>query len=94
MGILERKGILKSFLRTEDTLTFFNRLGSDAAYGDFLYSNLYRNVQAFCNARWNAWRAALMREYFTNPRALLSAYFAIIGLILTILQTTISLQHM
>ncbi|XP_059428273.1 UPF0481 protein At3g47200-like isoform X2 [Corylus avellana] len=94
VDILKRKGILKSFLRTEDTLTFINRLGSDAAYGDFLYSNLCPNVQAFCNVRWNLSKAALKRDYFTNTQALVSTYFAIIGLILTILQTTISIRQM
>jgi hypothetical protein len=94
MNVLKRNGILKSFLSDEDTLTFFNGLGSDAAasaYGDFLYSKLYCDVQKYCRTDWHTWYYSLVRRYFDTPWALFNLYFALISLFFTISQTYISI---
>jgi hypothetical protein len=72
VDFLKDKGILSLYLGTEDVASIFNRLYSDSSVGAFLYSDLYREVNAFCRRPCNRWRAMLKRDYFGNPWAIIS----------------------
>jgi len=86
VDFLKDKGILSLYLGTEDVASIFNRLYSDASVGAFLYSDLYREVNAFCRRPCNRWRATLKRDYFGNPWAIISLVAAFLILIFTFLQ--------
>jgi hypothetical protein len=87
---LKDKGILNLYLGTEDVASIFKRLYSDASVGAFLYSDLYREVNAYCRRPCNRWRATLKRDYFGNPWAIISLMAAFLILVFTFSQTLYS----
>jgi hypothetical protein len=87
VDFLKNQGILKIYLSAEDVASIFKRLYRDASVGAFLYSDLYREVNAYCKRPWNRWRALLKRDYFGNPWTILSLNAAILILIFTLLET-------
>jgi len=90
VDFLKDKGILSLYLDSEDVPSIFNRLYSDASVGAFLYSDLYREVNAYCRLRRNRWRATLKRDYFGNPWAIISLMAAFLILVFTFSQTLYS----
>jgi hypothetical protein len=87
---LKDKGILNLYLGTEDVASIFKSLYSDASVGAFLYSDLYREVNAYCRRPCNRWRATLKRDYFGNPWAIISLMAAFLILVFTFSQTLYS----
>jgi hypothetical protein len=87
VDFLKDKGILGLYMGTEDVPSIFNRLYCDASIGAFLYSDLYREVDAFCRRRCKRWRAMLKRDYFGNPWAIISLMAAFLILVFTCSQT-------
>ncbi|XP_062175663.1 UPF0481 protein At3g47200-like [Alnus glutinosa] len=87
---LKDKGILNLYLGTEDVASIFKRLYSDASVGAFFYSELYREVNAYCRRPCNRWRATLKRDYFGNPWAIISLMAAFLILFFTFSQTLYS----
>jgi hypothetical protein len=83
---LKDKGILNLYLGTEDVASIFKKLYSDASVGAFLYSDLYREVNAYCRRPCNRWRATLKRDYFGNPWAIISLMAAFLILVFTFSQ--------
>jgi len=90
VDFLKDKGILSLYLGTEDVASIFNRLYCDASVGAFLYSDLYREVDAYCRRRCNRWRATLKRDYFGNPWSIISLMAAFLILVFTFSQTLYS----
>jgi hypothetical protein len=87
VDFLKDKEILNLYLGTEDVASIFKRLYSDASVGAFFYSELYREVNAYCRRPCNRWRAMLKRDYFGNPWAVLSLMAAFLILVFTFSQT-------
>jgi hypothetical protein len=46
-NFLKRQGILKIYFSGKEVASIFNRLYMDAKVGGFLYSKLYREVNAY-----------------------------------------------
>ncbi|XP_062175755.1 UPF0481 protein At3g47200-like [Alnus glutinosa] len=90
VDFLKEKGILRLYLGIEDVASIFKRLYSDASVGAFLYSDLYREVNAYCRRPCNRWRATLKRDYFGNPWAIISLMAAFLILVFTFSQTLYS----
>jgi len=90
VDFLKDKGILSLYLGTEDVASIFNRPYCDASVGAFLYSDLYREVNAHYRRRCNRWRATLKRDYFGNPWSIISLMAAFLILIFTFSQTLYS----
>ncbi|OAY81036.1 UPF0481 protein [Ananas comosus] len=90
VAVLHQRGILENNLASDEELAvFFNQL-SDLAYVDYddhYLAELFRDVRDYCGYPWPKWRAKLVRDYFSNPWAILSLFAAAVLLILTILQT-------
>nr|CAD1841009.1 unnamed protein product [Ananas comosus var. bracteatus] len=90
VAVLHQRGILENNLASDEELAvFFNQL-SDLAYIDYddhYLAQLFRDVREYCGYPWPKWRAKLVRDYFSNPWAILSLFAAAVLLILTILQT-------
>jgi hypothetical protein len=91
VDFLKDRGILRLYLGTEDVSSIFNRLYCDASVGAFLYSDLYREVNAYCRRPCNRWRATLKRDYFGNPWAIISVMAAFLILVFTFSQTLYSI---
>jgi hypothetical protein len=90
VDFLKDKGILSLYLGIEDVASIFNRLYSDASVGAFLYSDLYREVNAYCRRPCNLWRAMFKRDYFGNPWSIISLMAAFLILVFTFSQTLYS----
>ncbi|GLT72446.1 hypothetical protein SLA2020_443800 [Shorea laevis] len=90
VDFLKDKGILGLYLSAEDAASIFKRLYRDASVGAFLYSDLYREVNAYCRQPCNRWRAMLKRDYFSNPWAITSLMVAFLILVFTFSQTLYS----
>jgi hypothetical protein len=90
VAFLKDKGILCLYLGIEDVASIYNWLYSDASVGSFLYSDLYREVNAYCRRPCNRWRATLRRDYFGNPWSIISLMAAFLILVFTFSQTLYS----
>jgi hypothetical protein len=91
VDFLKHQRILKVYLSTEEVASIFNKLYSDANVGSFLYSDLYREVNAYFRRPWNRWRAALKHDYFNSPWTSLSVIATIVIIVFTFLPTLYSI---
>ncbi|KAK7813894.1 upf0481 protein [Quercus suber] len=85
--ILGKKKILDNWLNPEDAAQFFNKLYHNAYVYEYYYGSLSSKLSRYCEQSWPKWRAALVRNYFNTPWAILSTIAAAILLILSFLQT-------
>ncbi|XXG44913.1 hypothetical protein AAC387_Pa02g0142 [Persea americana] len=88
--LLSQSGIIEHVLGSdEEVALLFNKLCRGITW-DFKNSYLAKvseEVIKHTQKRWPKWRAKLVRDYFSNPWAILSLIAAVVILILTILQT-------
>ena len=91
VDFLKHQRILKVYLNNEDVTSIFNRLYCDADVGSFLYSDLYREVNAHFRRPWNRWRATLRHDYFNNPWTSLSVVATVVIIVFTFLPTIYSI---
>ncbi|KAH7661456.1 hypothetical protein IHE45_15G065400 [Dioscorea alata] len=91
--LLHLKGIISNRLSTDETAEeLFNKLCYQIHYAldrNYLHE-LFANVNKFHKSRWNQWRAKLMRDYFSNPWAIISMIAAAVLLLLTLEQSFFS----
>nr|CAD1823425.1 unnamed protein product [Ananas comosus var. bracteatus] len=90
VAILHRRGFLENKLASDKELAvFFNQLSECATmdHEKHYLAGLFRDVRKYCDSRWPKWRAKLVRDYFSNPWAILSLIAAVVVLIFTFLQT-------
>ncbi|KAF8037698.1 hypothetical protein BT93_B0525 [Corymbia citriodora subsp. variegata] len=90
--VLRRARIIKNYLGDDEAVAqMFNKIGDYiTAYGSY-YSEIFKNVNEYCDKPWNIRMAKLRREYFHSPWAFLSVLAAIVLLLLTIAQTVFSI---
>uniref|UniRef100_A0A0A8Z2Z2 Uncharacterized protein n=1 Tax=Arundo donax TaxID=35708 RepID=A0A0A8Z2Z2_ARUDO len=89
MRILHLRGILVNMMNGEqDASRFFNRICSQV---HFLSENylveLMGNVSKYKDSRRHKWRAALVRNYFSNPWVAISVVAAVLLLGMAVVQT-------
>jgi hypothetical protein len=91
MRLLHREGVLVSHMNGDrDVATgFFSRACAQAriSSGESYLSFVMGDVVRYQSARWPRWRAALVRNYLSNPWVVTSLAAAIFLLIMTVLQT-------
>ncbi|XP_022963073.1 UPF0481 protein At3g47200-like [Cucurbita moschata] len=83
-------GIIEHWLGSdEEVAELFNRLCQEVVYdiNDSYLSQVSEDVNHYYNHRWNAWRASLKHNYFSNPWAIISLIAAVVLLLLTFAQT-------
>lgn len=85
--VLKQEGILDISASKEDIASFLDRLYNDTGFQDFLYADVYSEVNGFCKHRWNRWKVILKRDYFTNPWTAMSVIAAVLLLGFSFLQT-------
>ncbi|XP_008800520.2 UPF0481 protein At3g47200-like [Phoenix dactylifera] len=93
VALLRQEGIICCrHVNDKDIALLFNELCKDIIFvaSQNYFDLLCMEVNDYCNSRWNRWRARLMRDYFSNPWAILSVIAAAVLLVLTILQTVFS----
>ncbi|KAL9239868.1 hypothetical protein vseg_014147 [Gypsophila vaccaria] len=88
--ILVQCGIIRNWIGSEETVArLFN--GSLTKHipvpVNFYYLGVCEDINAFANTRWNQWKAILKRDYFSHPWATISVIYALMLLILSLLQT-------
>ncbi|RWR84254.1 UPF0481-like protein [Cinnamomum micranthum f. kanehirae] len=85
VALLRKNGILEhAFGSDEELAGIINQLTS----GTFHYlpwelKNVYEKADIHCKAKWNRWRATLLRDYFGNPWAAM----ATLAVFLTFIET-------
>ncbi|KAJ1266082.1 hypothetical protein BS78_08G123700 [Paspalum vaginatum] len=90
--ILHRSGVLVNHMngeRDDTALGFFSGLCAEAhtsADRNYL-AGVMEEVARYQRGRWPQWRAALVRDYFTNPWVTTAVVAGAIGLALTVVQT-------
>ena len=83
-------GIIEHWLGSDaEVADLFNRLCQEVVYdvNDSYLSRLSEEVNRYYNHRWNAWRASLRHNYFSNPWAIISFVAAVVLLLLTFAQS-------
>ncbi|XP_062232799.1 UPF0481 protein At3g47200-like [Phragmites australis] len=92
MRLLQLSGVLVNQMngaRNRDAAGFFGRLCHEAhlaADRNYL-AGVITGVNKYQRARWPRWRAALVRNYFSNPWVVTSLAAAVLLLVLTMLQS-------
>ncbi|XXG44900.1 hypothetical protein AAC387_Pa02g0132 [Persea americana] len=88
--ILKQSGIIEHVSGSdEEVALLFNKFSRGITWdfkGSYL-AKVFEDVNQHTQKRWPKWRANLVRDYFSNPWAILSLIAAIVILILTFLQT-------
>ncbi|KAM5571132.1 UPF0481 protein [Rosa sericea] len=87
------KRIINNWLNAEDASQLFSKLYSDTFVVNFCYGGLCAAVNKYYKVRWNQWLARLKRDYLSNPWKITSLVAAFILLVLTLLQTTYTIQQ-
>ncbi|KAJ0982489.1 hypothetical protein J5N97_010744 [Dioscorea zingiberensis] len=93
VSLLHLNGVLSNRLSTDEAAAdLFNKLCYQIHYAsDRNYlRELFVNVNEYHHSSWNKWRAGLMRDYFSNPWAIISLIAAVVLLLLTIEQSFFS----
>ncbi|XP_039139708.1 UPF0481 protein At3g47200-like [Dioscorea cayenensis subsp. rotundata] len=89
--LLHLKGILSNRLSTDEAAAeLFNKLSYQIYYvlqGEYLHE-FCDAVNSFHKKKRNRWRAKLMRDYFSNPWAIISLITAVVFLLLTLEQSS------
>jgi hypothetical protein len=83
-------GIIEHWLGSDaEVADLFNHLCQEVVFdrSTSYLSSLSSNVNGYYYKKWNAWRASLKHNYFSNPWAFISLVAAFILLLLTFLQT-------
>ncbi|MCL7038528.1 hypothetical protein MKW94_016092 [Papaver nudicaule] len=86
--VLRKKGIITSYLGCdEDVSDIFNKLCVEISNDSNYYSRHTIAINKYYKMRRHIWKAALKREYFSNPWTIVSVLAAILLIALTIVST-------
>lgn len=92
--LLIDKNIIENYLGSDEELTqFFNNMSKDVGFsviGSYL-QQVFRDVNEHCNNVWNVRWAGFMLKYFKTPWSFMSASAVLIALLLTVIQTVLSI---
>ncbi|KAL4655072.1 hypothetical protein ACB092_01G424800 [Castanea dentata] len=94
VDLLSDKGIVVNSLGDNNVVTsVINNLNRGIFRGDMNknYCDLCKNLNAFYEERWHRWKALLRHQYFSSPWRSASTIAAIILLVLTLIQTILSI---
>ncbi|XP_039128499.1 UPF0481 protein At3g47200-like [Dioscorea cayenensis subsp. rotundata] len=94
VAVLRDCGIIESKLGSDNEVAiFFNQLckGGYLDYENHYLAEVFKDVRKFSSSSGHRWRAMLVRDYFSNPWAIISFAAAFVLLGLTIVQTVFSI---
>ncbi|KAL8161094.1 hypothetical protein V2J09_012583 [Rumex salicifolius] len=87
--VLGKKHIIENWLGSDKYVSdLVNSMGKHVVVmpNIYYYANINEKLNNHCNKRSNRYKAALKHKYFTHPWAVVSVIYAIIILILTVMQ--------
>lgn len=90
VALLGQHKIIEHWLGNDEAVALlFNRLCCGIAIDtqNSYLSGLFNEVTKYCKTSWHTWRACLMRDYFSNPWAIISVAAAVVILLIGIAQT-------
>ncbi|XP_048231928.1 UPF0481 protein At3g47200 isoform X2 [Ricinus communis] len=90
---LHQKKIITYYLSSEDVSAFFDGLYNEVHVERSLYTEVSKDINAYCRSHWPRWRIRLTRDYFNNPWSIISLIGAIMILVLTFLQTLYAILY-
>uniref|UniRef100_A0A7C9A3Z6 Uncharacterized protein n=1 Tax=Opuntia streptacantha TaxID=393608 RepID=A0A7C9A3Z6_OPUST len=88
--VLIQSGIIENWLGSnEEVANFFNNIFRQTRLkeGNFYFSDLCKGLNAYASTPWHRWKAILKHDYFIHPWAVISVIYAVVMLVLTVLQT-------
>ncbi|XP_055802046.1 putative UPF0481 protein At3g02645 [Solanum dulcamara] len=94
VNLLRQKGIIMNWLgEDKEVVSLFNKIGNGVTmYPDgFYYKEEFKKANEHCETPWNRMMASLMHNYFSSPLVGASTVGGGILLILTTMQTILSL---
>ncbi|XP_006360837.2 putative UPF0481 protein At3g02645 isoform X1 [Solanum tuberosum] len=93
VNLLFQKGIIENWIgEDKEVATLFNKIGKGiTTYSSFYYKEEITKAIEHCEKPWNRMKANLMHNYFSSPWVGASTVAAIILLILTTIQTILTL---
>ncbi|KAF8389081.1 hypothetical protein HHK36_025766 [Tetracentron sinense] len=94
VSLLIRYGIIENWLGDDDDVShLFNNLVKEVSLDTdkFYFSSVCEDLNEHCKKPWHRWMASLKRDYFNTPWAIISFIAAVVLLILTFIQTVLSL---
>ncbi|XP_043709735.1 UPF0481 protein At3g47200-like isoform X2 [Telopea speciosissima] len=92
--LLHERGIIKSLLGDHEQVSLlFNKLVNEVNIdaGDFYFSDICQDLNAYYRVTWHTWKANLRHTYFNTPWTIISVIAAAVLLVLTFLQTIYSI---
>ncbi|KAI3878487.1 hypothetical protein MKX03_007267 [Papaver bracteatum] len=92
VSLLHTKGIIQNAFGSHKAVAkLFNELSKDVTHmsldPDSSLDMVHKNVNDYCNKKWNEWRANLIHTYFRSPWAILSVIAALLLMVLAFAQT-------
>ncbi|KAK3008730.1 hypothetical protein RJ639_013168 [Escallonia herrerae] len=91
--VLEKAGVLENHLgASEDATRLFNTICKEVVLGEFTLRKQWGDVEKYCKLKWPSHLAALRRDYFSSPWALISVIAALILFALTVLQAVYTVR--
>ncbi|KAG5608640.1 hypothetical protein H5410_019921 [Solanum commersonii] len=93
VNLLRRKGIIESWMgEDKEVASLFNKIGNGVIVNsDFYYKEELRKTAEYSEKPWNRMKANLKHNYFSSPWVGASTVAAIILLMLTTIQTILSI---
>lgn len=88
--VLVQCGIIENWLGSnEDAANFFKNIFRQTRLkgANFYFSNQCTGLNAYASTPWHRWKAILKHDYFNHPWAVISVIYAVVMLVLTVLQT-------
>ncbi|KAM1122097.1 hypothetical protein EV1_003652 [Malus domestica] len=91
---LSEKNIIENYLGSDEELTqFFNNMSKDVGFGVIgsYLQQVFKDVNEHCDNVWNVRWAGFMLKYFRSPWSFMSASAVLKALLLTVIQTVLSI---
>ncbi|KAK9682020.1 hypothetical protein RND81_10G044600 [Saponaria officinalis] len=88
--ILVKNGIIDGWLASdEEVVNMFNGItnGIPINLPNYYYSAIAKELNAYASTPWHRWKVILKKDYFSHPWAIISFIYALLLLLLTLLQT-------
>ncbi|XP_057520260.1 UPF0481 protein At3g47200-like [Amaranthus tricolor] len=89
VAILIKSGVIENWLgNNEEVVNLFSKIFKQTRLksSNFYYSCTCQQLNAYASIRWNQWKAILKHNYFNHPWAAIGVVYAIVMLILTVIQ--------
>lgn len=89
VAILVQSGVIENWLgNNEEVANLFSKIFKQIRMknSSFYYSSVCKELNAYAGTPWNRWKAILKRNYFNHPWAAISVIYAVVLLILTVMQ--------